>query len=334
VSDPAELRYSLLRETLEPLSFSDENVVFIPGGKGSLTGLIAWNTALVAFRERGIYTVSGPGPDNAGNNGVFADPSPVSEDIGCAYQASVVRVPPGILFQGEAGIWMFGGGGLQYVGADAEGLVVDVTTIVAAAAHTKRGEVWFGTELGTSMLVYNYLTQAWSTVVPGDAGARIKALCMLGGLLHYGTGDSVAFREQSGKLDQDDAGVSTSYSQLLETPWIRVTPDMSGEERVLGILFAGKYEGSHKPRVRIAYDFAYTGSNPTWTDTKEWTATSDAFWQFEVRPSRQRVRAIKIEITDQANVGTLGASFTLSALALRVMSEGAVKPVEPAKRAA
>lgn len=334
VSDPSELRYSLLRETLEPLSFSDENVVFVPGGKGDLTGLVASNTALVAFRERGIYTVSGPGPDNAGNNGAFADPVPVSEDLGCAYQASVVRVPPGILFQGEAGIWMLGGGGLQYVGADAEDLVTAMGSIVTAAAHTKRGEVWFGADLGTSILVYNYLTQAWSTIVPGDTGARIKSLCIRDGFMHYGTSDSVAFREQTGKIDQDDAGTNLPYSQVIETPWIHVA-DMQAEERILGILFAGKYEDSHKPRVRIAYDYAYADAiNPTWTDTKEWTATADSFWQFEVRPSRQRCTAIKLELSDQANVGMLGSSFILNAIAVRVSTAGAAKPVAPTKRAA
>ena len=72
----------------------------------------------VVFKESAILVYGGQGPDNLGN-GDYQDPYTVSHAVGCKNAASIARVPGGVVFAGDAGIYMLNESlQLEFIGKD------------------------------------------------------------------------------------------------------------------------------------------------------------------------------------------------------------------------
>lgn len=226
------------------VTFNDELQIALPPAGGSpVTALATLGDELIIFRESNIYSVAGPGPDNAGANGIFQAPVTISNDIGCIDQGSLVRTPAGLLFQSRKGIYMLSGEGLSFIGADIARF--NDETITSAVSMPDRHEARF-TLLSGSTLVFEYLERKWSVWTVGGIHGCIWQ------------GRHVILRDEAGvavveadDVFQDDG---ISYSLSLGTGWLAFA-GMQGYQRVRDFLLLGTKKGDHSLRIRAAYDF-------------------------------------------------------------------------------
>jgi hypothetical protein len=314
MEDPNLIWVSKLRVTGEALAFNDALTITVDSGDGPITGLATMADNLIVFRERQIYIVGGDGPDNVGLGGEFTPSRIISEDVGCTEQRSIVRIPTGILFKSAKGIYLLGGDlGLTYIGAPVEDY--NNEAITSAVALTGNHEVRFTTASRT--LIYDYLANAWATwSIPANHG------CLWRG--QWTVVDNTGIMIPTAAYT--DRG--SAYTMAVETGWIHVA-QLQSYQRVYRILFLGSYRGDHVPRVRLAFDY-----DQAWVDDVEWAAvTSVPPYQYEVRPSRQRVQAIKLRVEDTAGSGSLGDGFSLSEMALQLGIKPGLRPLAVTRRA-
>ncbi len=310
---------------------------------GPIVGM-AWRAAdLIIWRRRSIQVVSGRGPDNAGQGGVADPAQTISFEVGMGSARSLVRIPQGWIFQALDGTyWMLGLDlQLSYVGADVEPLKDSCTGAFVIQAQKQARFV-----TATRTLVYHYDNGGW-TIWPFAA--------VSGAVLPDGTGLYLPSASSAVVLEDDPTGYrddGAEYHHRLELPWFR-PGGQQGEILVRRILFAGGYEGKHRPLVRVAYDY-----EPGFNDSYEWDAdnvvatviqgdgtavfggesrlnVATQRYQFSVPLARQRCMAIKVEILDQSAGGAnqLGASYWLSDVAFEVAPAGVGHQDEERRRA-
>jgi hypothetical protein len=158
--------FSLLRQPGDPLAFNLAMSIIMPDHGGAITALAVMNEALVVFKERAIYRVRGPGPDNTLATGSFFEPELIVNDIGCEGQRSVVVTPLGIMFKSARGFQLLDPGyQVEYIGAPLEGLVgndnpnASGSPITGAVLLPMDQQVRFN---GASVWVYDYWNKVWS----------------------------------------------------------------------------------------------------------------------------------------------------------------------------
>lgn len=242
--DPNLVLASKLQGFGVALNFNDALQIAVPPAGGApVTALSFIGDELVIFRESAIYTVAGAGPDNVGLGGVFQQPVTISNDVGCVDAASVLRTPVGLMFKSRRGIYMLGGDGLSYVGADVERFNTEAVT--SAVALPDRHEVRFTLASGR-MLVFEYLERRWSDWTVGGLHSVVSKGQHV--VLKDATG--VALGETAGSF-QDDG---VSYSLIFEFGWFEID-GLQGYQRVRDMLLLGAMMGDHWLRIRAAYDF-------------------------------------------------------------------------------
>lgn len=306
-----------------PLEFSDFNTIFVQDGEGPITALATLSDALYVFRRHQIYVVGGQATNNTGLNGGFLDARTVSDEVGCDNPASIVRGPQGLFFQSAKGIYLLNGMELSFVGADVVAITdeCDITSAVVSEADCEiRFTVSPVPDGFTETIVFHYDVGAWSTWnCPSSQGGCMwqgswVTVAAVNGLFQM-TADQY-YDEEVYSLDPAQR-VSTAYSRVYESAWLRAGELVQGAQRFLRFLFAGQWKDGHKVQLKIAYDY-----NETWVDVKTWPPTvssSTDNYQFELRPSRQIVQAIKIRVEDIADgVDALRDSFDLSELAAQL----------------
>jgi hypothetical protein len=306
--------FSRLRFEDRPLDFSDLNTFLVQPGDGPITALGALGDSLIVFRRRQLYVVGGEGPGNTGAGGSFTASRLLSDELGCANPASIVNGPAGLYFQSAKGIYLLdAAGALSYVGADVQDLVA-LGDITSAVLVEDAREIRFTLAAATKMLVYHYDIGAWSTrSYPAQYGA-----CLWRGT-YVGIDSAVGGIYKEVADQYHDA--TAAYTMALETAWIRPGSLIQGGDRLKTLLFAGTWRDGHKSRVKWHFDYSDNVA-----DTVNWTPTvsaATANYQFEARPSRQRVQAFKVRLEDVADgVDPLRDSFSLSELAVELAVRG------------
>lgn len=324
--------FGKIRESETALAFSSANTIFVEAGDGPITALGSLGDALIVFRRRQIYVIGGEGPNDVGTGGAFLDARLIKEGVGCSNPASVGMSPVGLFFQaGDGMVYLLGTDmSVSPIGADVYALTRDATITSAVAVEEER-EVrftfWPATgESGTDVLVWHQ-DIGWSTrTYPGAFGA-----CSW-------QGTWVAIANEGGDIyrevrDQNYGNASDlSFVMAYESAWLRTSQLVQGADRFVRLLASGEWRGNHKVRVRIAYDY-----DDTWVDDLDWIPTvtsSTGNYEFEVRPSRQRIQAYKVRIEDvDDGINPLRDSFTLSELALELGSYGTPAHLAASRRA-
>jgi hypothetical protein len=296
-----------------PMSFSDLNTILVQGGAGPITALGALGDTLVVFRRRQLYLVGGEGPGNTGVGGSFTPARLMSEEVGCTNPASVVNGPAGLYFQASDGIYLLdNAGALTFVGADVQDLTDGATITSAVLVDTAR-ELRF-TLPTTKMLVYHYDVGAWST---RDFPAQYGGCLWRASYVGIDSDAGALRKEVEGQYHDANAAYIMAYTSA----WIRPGALIQGGDRVKRLLFAGTWKDGHKSRVKWYFDYDDTvAATVNWTPT---VSAATANYQFEARPSRQRVQAFKVRLEDVADgVDPLRDSFSLSELAVELAVRG------------
>ena len=213
-----------------------------------LSGIIAMDGRLFIFKERSILYIVGSGPSRANTGDDISSPQLVTTDVGCISAKSLVLVPSGIMFMSDKGIYLLDRKlQVQYLGANVERF--NSNTVTSAILLEKVNEVRF-TTLEGEILVYNYLSNAWSwfTNLPA-VGA-----CIWKGKYTLLLTDGRVFAENQTHYKIVQNGVSTEIIQTISSPWIR-GEQIQAWEKIYEALILGYYKTPHQLKIQVYYDY-------------------------------------------------------------------------------
>lgn len=296
-------------------------------GEDAITALGFVGGVVIMFRLRSAYILDGDGPDNFAN-GYWPPARLALTDVGAVSQESLALITQGLVFQGEPGIRMIGPGGastpLGYSvdpTARAAGLTIRNAVVVPQTREIR----WYGEEF---VLVYNYLSDCWSTWTLTSSGA----------VFNKTTGLGVVFK--GGKLLVETDGLYTddgaTYEHRIRFPWLHAG-NLGDFQRIRRFAGFGEWTSNHRVRVEIYYDerahweeywewdFPDTSNNGdawgdnswgdgVWGDTADATL-NDSVWRWRRRPRRQKCSVFSVAVSD---LGTTNEGFTLTTLGLEI----------------
>lgn len=290
------------------LEFSDELETYVSELGGPITGIISLGNNFVVFKESAILVYGGQGPDNLGN-GDYQDPYTVSHAVGCKNAASIARVPGGVVFAGDAGIYMLNESlQLEFIGKDVYSEYKENgTEVVSTVYNAKQNYVAFFAS-NTYVFVYFMLFGAWSVWTLQNAPIAATVL-----------NDDLFFVDEFAYVFYDNVPVwvdsyfngstiaTAAYRHKIETDYIAVTEgDVASSARVKSVKFVGSYISNAEYTIGVSYDMSdrtidvddstiegsrtYTMATPTAT-----TWPSDKLW-FEHQLARQRCSSIRVTL--------------------------------------
>lgn len=322
LEDPQELWYSKTLVPGEPVEFCALLTLRTDPLGGNITALGSLDSALVIFKERAIYRVSGDGPNNIGTGIYFDDPQLITTDVGCTNPNSVATTPQGLVFQSSKGIMLIDRGlGVSYIGAPIEKF--KDLTVTSATAVPDQNIVIFATNSDLA-LVWDYYYNQWSTFTNHRASDVIlwnDIPCLL-------KTDGTVMTQNKTKFT--DGG---SFIPLkLRTAYIALS-GIQGYQRVKRAAVLGEFKGNHSLLIQVSYDY-----NPnfihqyivdatsvfdanTWGGDDNWG--SGAVWGGYFQPyqfvlpalTRQKCQAISFTISDNQD-SAYNEGYSISTLTL------------------
>lgn len=131
---------------------------------GEITALESFQGQLIIFKSDRIFATYGQGYTATGSGTNYATPQLISEQIGCVYQKSIVRLPTGLAFRSRGGIHVLDktgkvadlGGPVQYY---LDTYDYHVGCVIADLSLA----VWVSSDSGAPAIVYDYDAGLWCT---------------------------------------------------------------------------------------------------------------------------------------------------------------------------
>lgn len=286
--DESLVRYSKLRFEGDAFSHHDGLSMRIPQQGGAVVAIHSSSQAVVVFKKTAIYIISGEGENNLGQ-GSYGTPQRVPSDVGCSDARTIAQLPIGVMFQSAKGFYLLTPGfQVQYLGAAVESF--NSQTYVSGTVVEDKHQVRFLTSSG-STVVFDYFANQWSTWTnhTGEDATNHKGT-------YYYLVSSVVRKQASTYLDN-----ATDYGLAIETSWIKLG-DLLGYARVRRIGILGENEGTHRLRVKVAYNYT-----DTWIDDVTWVvspATLNTPEEVRMRTQQQKCSAIKVRVEDIQNAGS------------------------------
>jgi len=314
----------------EPPAFNDTMFVDIDTAGGPVTALGTLQNALVVFKRRRIFRITGEGPNGGGLQGRFSRPVPLSTDVGCVDARTLVETPLGLMFQSEKGIYLLDGSfQTQYVGAAVEKF--NAQKLTGAVQLPDRNSVLFVPESGRA-LSFDFLFGQWATWtgVVGSGAVR--------------TGNRYVVAQQSRVLKSNpnthlDAG---QFYQFLVRTGHASGQGLQGYQRVRRFSLLANMKSRHRLRVSVFYNGEPNPRQAIDITPSEFVNTSklgDAttlggntylggdlrseVMQFRRRLQQTRAQTVQFEFSDVAQSPlTDGAGYELIELGLEVGIHG------------
>lgn len=293
--------------------------------KTNPTAIAGVRDKLFAFYQDDIFYTAGDGPSDVGD-GAFSPLEAATSGIGCVSSAACVETDNAAYFQSRDGWRMIDSSlNMQYIGAELQNYISENTVIYKAMFFDNLHEIRILD--GARTYIYDTFEKQWSIAKAwidysgtmfngiGAANKRYIRMTTAGALLYEDT--STHF----------DAGVFTPL--LVRTGWISMDQFL-GFERLYKVLILGRYYTPNTLTVKVFYDYV-----PQVIETFTFSSASGNFAQFtdaniydddnyagngypfevSLRPSQQKIQAIRFEITD-AYVSGNGRAFDLIGLNL------------------
>jgi hypothetical protein len=301
--EPYRVYYSKYSDLPEMPGFNEGLYLETPDF-ADVTGLAVLDDKLVIFTQENVFLVSGEGPGNTGL-GAYSEVRQVSTDTGCKDARSIVRIPHGIMFQSDKGIYLLNRGeSVSYIGSMVESY--NSQTITAATLIADTNEVRFLTDSGRS-LVFDYEFGVWSTYDYNGLDAVI-----LDETYHYLRTDGIEVYKEDSTLRTDDG---SEVVLTMETPWI-TAQGANSRLNVGRVMLMGEFPDDHIITIRVYYDFNDTES---YNDTITFSAAEQ---QFRHLLHIRKCKAVKFQFEDNPADGTPSADYKVNGLALEVSSYG------------
>lgn len=310
------IRYSKKFINGEGVSHSDFLIINVPESGGAITALGVLDDKLLIFKKNKIFMTYGDGLNSVGAGQGYALPSEISGSIGCINDRSVVKVPAGLLFEGNGGVYsMNHSTEIDFIGEPIRYYYDSIGTTTQTAHIPSKNQVIFTTSNATAFS-YNYKYDRWSTFTSYKAYGAIELDNVLMLLCEAdNTTDSAIYYSTSASY--------TGVIMTLETGWMSFAGIM-GEVMLRRFYLLGQNIGAHTLTVKAQFDF-----DPYWSLSETFDTTgigqyfdisayfgaglSSAYantgMMLEGGFSRQRCSSFRLQIVDSSSV-TLAPSFT------------------------
>jgi hypothetical protein len=265
-----------------------------PSSAGAGVAISEWNGNPLFLTARGIWTVSGEGPDALLNPPLFSSAVQVS-DIACTQRNSVVRSPAGVMFVSNNRFVRFKGQVFEYPEINA----AEYGDVIGTAVFRDQQEVVFFCAEGYAY-VYNWVADAW-TVWDQD----VTGIAELTGCAQRSDGKVLLVSETAVRLLDPDS-VSSGADIYLETGWI-VLGGPQDHNTLDNIVLHAKRTSEHALSIGIAVDYnattvtrAYTAANVLASVTDQATSL-----RYDLLPQcpEKKARAVKLTITESEATG-------------------------------
>jgi len=288
----------------------DQNVsVRIPSSPDDLTAVGSLpDGRILFFSATSVHYTYGQGPSDTGQGAGFAEPAPLSMDLGTRERLSVVSGDFGCMFRSDRGFYLIDRSlNLTYVGLPYEDTTGDAARVTGAAIDSLRSEVLFFTDRAVNTSdgdtwVFNTLRQQWSTFT----GKRAISATELDGRPYWIGGASntrYRFTEFPSDIEDENDGVGV---MSLGTGWLpmgkvqgygrtwemQITGEL--ERRIGGFSLSGL-------RVEVLYDYDETPAEVFDFDTPGDPVTGKIKLRF--RPRKQKSEAIAFRMVEYRPVG-------------------------------
>lgn len=336
------LWYTSVAQDRFPFEWNFFNYAPIPPDIGDVRSVEAIDDKIIIFGTRSNAVLNGDGPTAQNSSGSpapgdgFSLVQPIPTPVGIIGSGSPARIPDGIVFQGYSGVQLIGRDlSVQPIGAAVDtltgrqignpGVVYGKATTLA----TLQSIVWCN-PAGPS-LVYNYLTQKWSTwpllsnavnMVQRLDGAIVAALQPIVAGKYSSTASALVAGADMGMLGTSWSplfqGNNANAALVLETPWILPSGESGGESKLWDVTVTGSYLGPHKLQVEQAYNYV-AGYNASTTFN---VATNPGNYQFRVRPkATARIWAVRYRVS-LLPISSLSAGYQMASLGDLVLNYG------------
>lgn len=329
LEDENQFWFSKIASQGAGVEFTDSFTGRIDQGEGGILCGAQLDEKFIFFKSRSMFVLAGQGPEDTGFNNDFGQPQLVASDVGCSEPKSIVKTPLGLMFKSAKGFYLVNRAlQVTYLGSPVEAF--NSLSVSSAELIDDKNQVRF-THSDGSMVVYDYFFNQWSTFTNYQA---VSATNWNGQFVIAKSDGKIIAEDPSSYLD-----VGTPIQPKVITPWVSLG-DLQGFQRIYRAIFLGDYISKHILRVRVGYNFEeswredftissdalfgdYTwGSDSTWGDSDVWGGTTDATWQFMVKPRIQKCQSIRFEITSLNPESVDGAMFSLSAMLVEVGLKG------------
>lgn len=251
-------------------------------------GLGSQGDNLIVLCEKRIYTIVGDGP-NALGIGSWAEPRPITLDVGCNNEKSVIQTDVGIMFQNARGIYLLGGEvSPALISQQVEDTLLNRQIAGAVTEYGRQAVRLFLSGTGGKGLIFDMTHSRWSVFSYGS----LENVDAVG---RYGT-SIVYFSNYDNKLKK----TGTRYKLVLDkmtmkvvTPWINVGSN-TAFKRVWWLGILGEWKAPHDLVVKISQDYV-----STYDQTITFSCpTSVSPYLVRIKPARQKCMAIRLEIYD------------------------------------
>jgi hypothetical protein len=320
-SDGTKVWYSKVNALGTPVEFNDNLYMDLDGRGGLGTCLAAMDSLLVIFKQRNIFSLTGDGPNNLGQQSDYRQPELISSDVGCTEPNSVVLTPEGVMFKSSKGIYLLSRRmEVSYIGAPVERYNGDSITSATLCENTN--EVRF-TLSSSRVLVYDYFHKFWTTFT------NIQAIDAVN------HGDRYHYLRTDGKVARETPGVFKDFGTFirayLKTAWLQFA-GIQGYQRVYGFQLLGNYFSPHKLLVKFAYNYNPSQTSQTIIDATSVMGSSGygeglygagpyggtfPLYAWEVATKIQKCTSVQFSIEDTPD-GLPGQSFSLSNIAAEI----------------
>ena len=291
-----------------PVEMSDLFTVFVSptisaqGSTGPMRVLAPMDDKLIIFKDNAIYYINGSGPDNAGFNSQYSQPTLITSTVGCDNQRSVVITPNGVMFQSDKGIWLLGRDlSTSYVGADVE--IYNSSSVLSALTVPGTNQVRFTLDNGITLL-YDYYVKQWGS---------FEGISALSSTLYQG---KHTFINPFGQVLQEAPGTYLDGSNpvlMSFTTGFLNFDGLQGYRRVYSGYMLGGFRSPHRLTVGMAYDYDSSvtqlasiipdnysgtwGSGTSWGSVSLWGGNS-AREQWQINFERQQCQSFQLSFNE------------------------------------
>lgn len=195
--DPEVLWYSKERVDGRPAEFALGQQIRIPGD--AVVGLASLDDALIVFCEHSVFAILLDGPNATGDPGSgFFQVTPISTTTGCNSAASIAKIPGGVLFRGEGGMYLLNRGRTIEYASQVIDQINEAKTPIASAIVPEfmQARIILQPDDFSDVLVYDWDVGKWATwryALP----ANVVDQAYLGPRIYILTADGRCYREDA-----------------------------------------------------------------------------------------------------------------------------------------
>lgn len=328
--------YSKLRVVGGAYEFNPALEIVFPRTGGELVRIFEVSGVPVVLAERAVWLVSGSGPDNTGQNGVFAAPMKLS-DFGCTDPYSAQSFPGGIVWSGKGRWYILSGSNVMQV----SDVNAEMNFLCSVGMRDQDEIVFYGTELSSDPTVgetidavfmtdldgsfmtdldgsfivesesttvvttsggdpvakiYNYVLNRWTRWVSPVARAFTQAANSPNEFRRH-----IGF-QQNALVVVDGESYAANAPMVLETDWMILGGDFQDHVIVRDIIFNAERHSDHDVTIEV-----FTNYKLTATTTRSYSPSviasvvaeqgSDPRYSLRVEPAEQETRAVKVRLT-------------------------------------